>query len=1798
MAVSSILDLYGRPIEIPEPSERQDNWRNLSTGIGVPGVDKSIASFYSETWRIMDQELRSLNDGSDLAAKVVWDRPDELFREGYDLTGRIPKPKKSGTPTDAATDVSETDIKNLREYATENFEIDSLMHESSGWGRLFGGCLDIMGIDDGGFPWEPVNEDRIRSFDYISLVDRRYAYVQSQYSGINAKKYGTAQIYLISNAIAGSGWNDHGDVRATTPQELQSGGAQIQLVHSSRVIRFDGNPADVQSRQRLAGWSWSVLQRVYNTFRQFEHAFDSAVYLLSDASQGVLKMVGLMKAIAACNRQAIQDRAMAMEMTRSVIRGLVLDAGNKDGSGAESYEREPTPLGGIADILEQMKSRFAAAAKEPQTKLFGRSPAGMNATGDADIRTWYDDVRSEGNVKVAPKIRKIYRYIALSKDSPIKGKKIDFNVEFRPLWSPTDGEIASANLARAQTDVALVGATIIPEEVAALTWKDEYPALDVEAIEESIEAKTTFDPHEGDPDPQPGEPGGPPLLPGGGPAPQLPPAGGAGGGGGSAGPGAPGSKDPDPNAGTGEPLSAAAPIPPIGPGPRLAKPLPGQTPSVATPSGKSGTPNPGQPTKVPPKPAAAGDAPPNKGTGATDPVEPTAGAQGTPPAEPAKPEDELPAAKGVPHVVVHPDEAPSFHPTKAAAKEHAKDLVKKSGGKAKILPAAEFLQKQASWSAKNPKHPTTGQFTGAQAPAQTQAQDRADRVAFVDSLVEFDTVAKDWRFDGSGWDLSDDQALDRLDAMTETREDAGAARAVFRQLLKCYPASCLGWVLAAHWYRQEVPLDQIDMSGRDRWTASKDGKIGKHVELIESGKSEPVILVSPPGDSKDVISDGHHRVLAYEKLGRPVDAWVAEVHTDAASAPWRTLHGAQKRGSSIGSVSVEPSIPAEVDAMPSPRIDARPPVRTEGGAFAKGEMSEEVETPHGKGHVQLRVMPSGEHVFSARGQTSVDGKLGKQSHVRIPAKDATPERLEAEADARRGVAHAHGLSSEVRAQAHALAHAMRGRADLLRSQAKSDAADAAPDQHAVICLVFDDQGRIATISRPEPPHEQSIPGGMVDPGEGPDTTAWRELYEELGISVGELKYVTQLVSPLDGRPVQVFMALGFDGEAYAAETDTTFQWLSSADLLEQSRIYRTCLEQLADLGALDPPGRPGVLHSEVPRAQRVIDPDEGGMNGSHVHGPGDKGGAAGDDTTRDGGLTAAGAGSTTTVIGKDTKSPTTVETGRALDSDKEKAERQKEALEAGEPDPAEASEVSPGPTSIALQPPAKTDDEPPKTDAKDEDAEAEDWLATTIAEGVADALEAYAKDLPEETADAGDDFDEAKHPRDPKGMFTSGGGGEASASSKGSGGEKAAPAASGGRLRSIFHSVVDKIRAAPAAIGRAALHEAKEKVHEFKSAALGVKAFLHPPPKITSDQKKDIGRVAVFAATSILASHLTPLLAIGHFVHAEAGAFAVEKLADQAIHHVFEKFARAGLRLNAAAIAQMTLDWNPDQDRDEKGRFGSGGAGGSEGAGPKVSSESAPKFTDKEIHGGIQQPTHDKAELFAAASKAHEEQLDLLNRGKGLVKDIGGTTVRRDLGEKPDLSKPGPVVQIGNLKSEDRAGAKVANDYAGDWSKVGDIVRASVAVDSPKQMADVVDRLRERGADIVRAKDRVSNPTEAGYRDVMMNVRYPSGHVGEIQVHVKSMLAAKSGEGHKLYDVARKLEPKMQSRSMSKDDWHTYDHAMREQRKIYGEAWAKASARTDAGDWDEARHPRGPDGKFGEGGGGEGGTPKAGSEAV
>ena len=120
---------------------------------------------------------------------------------------------------------------------------------------------------------------------------------------------------------------------------------------------------------------------------------------------------------------------------------------------------------------------------------------------------------------------------------------------------------------------------------------------------------------------------------------------------------------------------------------------------------------------------------------------------------------------------------------------------------------------------------------------------------------------------------------------------------------------------------------------------------------------------------------------------------------------------------------------------------------------------------------------------------------------------------------------------------------------------------------AALALVFDGQGRILTISRKEPPHEQAIPGGSIDEGESPAAAARRELYEECGVVVDGLALVHVLTAP-DGRRVHVHRAGSWSSRPFSAEPPTRVRWLTPAELLAQAVRFRASVEELMAEGHL------------------------------------------------------------------------------------------------------------------------------------------------------------------------------------------------------------------------------------------------------------------------------------------------------------------------------------------------------------------------------------------------------------------------------------------------------------------------------------------------------------------------------------------------------------------------------------------------------------------------------------------------------
>ena len=113
----------------------------------------------------------------------------------------------------------------------------------------------------------------------------------------------------------------------------------------------------------------------------------------------------------------------------------------------DDYFTHQYTFGGIADAYDRFMMDVAGACETPVTKLFGRSPAGMNATGESDMQNYYDTIEEKQETTLRPIFDKLLPIVVMSALGAIPD---DFDFEFKPVRKPNDNEMA--DLASKNTD--------------------------------------------------------------------------------------------------------------------------------------------------------------------------------------------------------------------------------------------------------------------------------------------------------------------------------------------------------------------------------------------------------------------------------------------------------------------------------------------------------------------------------------------------------------------------------------------------------------------------------------------------------------------------------------------------------------------------------------------------------------------------------------------------------------------------------------------------------------------------------------------------------------------------------------------------------------------------------------------------------------------------------------------------------------------------------------------------------------------------------------------------------------------------------------------------------------------------------------------------------------------------------------------------------------------------------------------------------------------------------------------------
>ncbi len=83
-------------------------------------------------------------------------------------------------------------------------------------------------------------------------------------------------------------------------------------------------------------------------------------------------------------------------------------------SSEDSLETHSYSFSGLSEIYEQFMMDISGAAEIPATKLFGRSPSGLNSTGDADLKNYYELISQLQERMLRPALEKLLPVMGLS----------------------------------------------------------------------------------------------------------------------------------------------------------------------------------------------------------------------------------------------------------------------------------------------------------------------------------------------------------------------------------------------------------------------------------------------------------------------------------------------------------------------------------------------------------------------------------------------------------------------------------------------------------------------------------------------------------------------------------------------------------------------------------------------------------------------------------------------------------------------------------------------------------------------------------------------------------------------------------------------------------------------------------------------------------------------------------------------------------------------------------------------------------------------------------------------------------------------------------------------------------------------------------------------------------------------------------------------------------------------------------------------------------------------------------------
>ena len=427
-----------------------DAFSNPAARIGFGTMDLLQATEYPMTRMTQNyQLLTSLYRDSWIVQNIVATIPNDIMRKWYEI--------KSGIAPDYLNRLARLE---------RNTQLRKKLLLGMYWGRLYGGAVGVMlirGQDDLSIP---LDMDAVMPGSFLGLQ------ILDRWSGV----------YPEGELVTDQENADYGLPKYYTIRDEVSGATTVR-VHHSRVVRFIGRELPWTEQVMEQYWGESELEAIYNEIVKRDNVSGNIAALTFRANINYMETDGLDQLLGTANAET-QRRFWNTLSAQSIMEN---NFGTRVINKGDAIHNTQYTFTGLSDVYDCMMMDVAGAARIPVTKLFGRSPAGMNATGESDMRNYYDYIDGLRENEFRPIIERILPVMAMSAWGEVPD---DLEITFPTMQTPDAKEKAEtaekkANAVFAAYQNDLIDAATALQELQAIS---EVTGVFGKITDEAVEA--------------------------------------------------------------------------------------------------------------------------------------------------------------------------------------------------------------------------------------------------------------------------------------------------------------------------------------------------------------------------------------------------------------------------------------------------------------------------------------------------------------------------------------------------------------------------------------------------------------------------------------------------------------------------------------------------------------------------------------------------------------------------------------------------------------------------------------------------------------------------------------------------------------------------------------------------------------------------------------------------------------------------------------------------------------------------------------------------------------------------------------------------------------------------------------------------------------------------------------------------------------------------------------------------------------------------------------------------------------